>query len=104
MSVATRPQYPNADLWRTFRRLTADQGGMDVDFTISWTLGHDDGPSVPALGNRWADCMAKLGAATHALPEADVQTATSLRRNLISTLQWMGRAVALHMRPFLLPT
>lgn len=90
--------------WKLFWHRAKDHGGLDDNFTGAWLHGHGDGPSVDALGNRWADKMAKMDANTHALPEQDLIAASTLRNKLISILHWIGRAATLHMRPHMPPS
>lgn len=102
--VTTRPRHPNVDLWKVFWHRAWDHGGGDGDLTIDWVKGHSTADTLDALGNRWADSMAKLGAESHAVADDIISKASQLRRKLTSVLKWIGRAEALHLRPCMPPT
>ena len=73
----TTDTHPNADLWRIFWHRARDLGGIGQDsVTIKWVPGHAEGDGQDAIGNRWADVLAKSGAAMHELPEEDLETAS----------------------------
>lgn len=102
--ITTTPRHPNADLWKTFWHRIRDHGGLDGDLTIEWVKGHNTADTIDALGNRWADSMAKLGAESHAVADDILLKASQLRRKLTSVLKRIGRAAALHLRPCMPPT
>lgn len=99
-----RASFPSADLWRLVWHCLEDLGGLQPQLTISWTPGHGSGTGIKAVGNRWADAIAKKGASVHEVPEAMFETVVALRRKLMSILKWYGRAAALYTRPGMPPS
>ena len=95
----TAAEHPNADLWKAFWRSIADHGGMSHQLTVQWCPGHDDGDGRDAIGNRWADILAKKGGAVHELPEASIEEAKLLHKKHWQILRWIGKAAAYHERP-----
>ena len=102
--VTTAARFPNADLWRRIWHYIHEHGGLDDSLTITWVPGHDSRPSLDALGNRWADKLAKMGAQLHDLPKTDLDRTAELRTTLLATLRWIGRAAALFSRPGMPPS
>ena len=99
-----RASHPNADLWRRIWHYLEELGGLQQDLSIRWTPGHDSGMSINAIGNRWADTVAKMGASVHEIPEDASNTAVALRKELVLLLKWYGRSAALYLRPGMPPS
>lgn len=72
--ATTSPTYPNADLWKRLWHHLHAQRGLGDNLSIEWVPGHDEGPAINALGNRWADKMDKLGAKLHEVPAEILHT------------------------------
>ena len=87
-------KYPHAELWRIFWRQVDDLGGIGASLSCRWVPVHCAGDEPDAIGNRWADVLAKRSVAMHELPEDAIRFGEDLRRNHICVLQWRGRAAA----------
>ena len=73
------PDREKADLWQLIWFHVDDVGGLSADLQFIWVKGHDDGDSIHALGNRYADVAANSGAALHELPDAVLEVGIRLR-------------------------
>ena len=76
---AIAPSRPRSDLWRRLWQLAEDLGGLCDDLAVEWVPSHFEGLSEKAIGNRWADTLAKQGEAVHAVPAETVQAAKALK-------------------------
>ena len=61
------------------------------------------GKSQEAVGNRWADTLARMVPACHEVPDEDLLAVKASRAKQGSVLKWMGRAAAIHEQPGILP-
>ena len=89
------PRRPNADLWKLLWFRLEDQGGLSENLQIRWCPGHSDDDLQEAAGNRWADALAKWGAAAHELAPEAIQEAKLLRKKLTAIVKWLGSAAAI---------
>ena len=94
--VTCSGKHHNADLWARFWDLVDDHGGLGVDLEIVWVKAHKTDGSLTAIGNGWADKLAKLGASVHDTPQDAVDHVAHIRKHYKQLLRWMGKS-AVHL-------
>ena len=83
----TDGKHANADLSKVFWHRLDDLGGLSTMLTINWIPSHQTGNSLEAIGNRWADTLAKMGAAVHEVLEEDLERVKALREKQCSVIK-----------------
>ena len=66
-----------------------DLGRPGPHLEVFWGLGHD-GDQNEAIGNRWADAMAKAGATMHETPEETSKEAKAIKKKQETVFRWIG--------------
>lgn len=84
-AVTTTPKFQNADLWRAFWERLEDLGGIDDELSFTWVPSHQAGLYQQAVGNRWADYLARRGASLHDVSDDDLSTA---KKYVKKVYQW----------------
>ena len=92
--VTCSARHQNADLWNRFWDLVADHGGLDEDLEVVCIKAHRTDGTDSAIGNGWADKLAKLGASVHEAPADAVEHVSHFRATYKQLLRWMGKSAS----------